>query len=251
VIHARGASAQEAVGIAAAATTATIDFLRVSTGNAGPGSARAVFDFENGAQEWGSEQSVFLAPPSSTAASVGRGFVGRGFLRTTCRNSAPGCGTWVHVARAFSPGRVYSVTAWVRAPQGRIPLRLAFGSSPEDVADGRTVRTSRGWTRIGVNWSPRSLVGSAEIDVQVNGPGHVTFDTDQVAVRGPGGQLPQLATRDILGRYTLVGPPQSSGKLRANTATAALVGGGFGLIAAAGGLIFGWLARRRRHQGQQ
>ncbi len=251
VIHARGVSEREAIGIAAAATSATVEFLRVTSGNAGAGSSRTSFDFEGSAQDWGLGQSLFLLPPASTVARVGNGFSGPGFLRTKCIVTRPGCGTWVTVGRAFTPGRVYSASAWVRAPRGRVPLRLGFGSSADDVADGRTVQATSRWRKIKVNWTPHSLVGSSEVHVQVNGSGAATFDTDAVAVRGPGGRLPPSKGLDIPDRYSLVGPPQASGKLRSDTASSALVGGVIGLAAAAGGLAFGLLARRRRHEAEE
>jgi hypothetical protein len=253
VIHARGVTGGESIGIAAAATTATIEFLRVNSGNTSGGSSRTAFGFANGvAEDWGLGHSVFLLPPSSTVAEGGSGFKSPGFLRTVCSTVHPGCGTWVNVAKVFSPGRVYSASAWVRATKGSVPLRLGFGSSPEDVADGTTVKATRRWARIRVKWTPRSLVGSAELHVQVNGGGAATFDVDEVAVHSAGGKLAESKGLDIPDRYTVVGPPQSSGKLRTDTVTAALVGAGIGLAAALGGLAFGVLAsRRRRHQPQQ
>jgi hypothetical protein len=251
VIRARGVSEKQAVAIASAATNATIEFLRVTSGNPGAGSSRSSFDFEGSAQDWGLGHSLFLLPPASTAATTGSGHAGRGFLRTRCTTRRAGCGTWVSVARAFSPGKVYSAAAWVRAPRGRVPLRVGFGSSPEDVADGKTVQVSSAWKRITVKWTPRSLVGSSEVHVQVNGPGPATFDTDDAVVRGPGGRLPSSQGLDIPDRYSLVGPPQASSKLRSDTATAALIGGAISLAAAGGGLALGWVARRRRHQAEQ
>jgi hypothetical protein len=251
VIHARGVSEREAVGIASAATTATIDFLRVTSGNPGAGSTRTSFDFEGGAQDWGLGHSIFLLPPASTLATTGAAFSGSGFLRTKCTVSRPGCGTWVNVGRAFTPGKVYTATAWVRARGGPVPLRLGFGSSPEDVADGKTVQVSGRWRRIKVNWTPRSLVGSSEVHVAVNGDGPATFDTDSARVRASSGKLESSQGLDIPDRYSLVGPPQPSSKLRSATASAALVGGVIGLAAGAGGLAFAWLARRRRHESEQ
>ena len=162
-----------------------------------------VEDFENGAQGWGVGRSIFLLPPTSTGAARGRGRRGRGLLRTTCHYTQPGCGTWVTIAKALSPGHPYLAQAWVRAPRGRAALRLAFGVAPEDVADGRTVLVSRRWTRITVRWVPQLQVGSAEIDVQVNAAGAVTFDADQVSVTSPGGKLVQIPRLDIPDRYRL------------------------------------------------
>jgi hypothetical protein len=244
VIRARGATTDEARRLVSAATEATIEFLRLSTGTTG--AARTAFDFESGAQGWGVGRSAFVLPPASTRPVRGGAFAGRGLLRTRCPDAREGCGTWVTVHRTFSPGIVYTATAWVRAVAGRVPLRLALGSSPEDVADGPTASASQGWTKIAVKWTPRALVGAAEVDVQVNGPGPATFDVDQASVRGPRGRYPTPRAFDVPGRYVVVGQPQSSGKLRAPTVTSALVGAAIGLAAALGGLAFGWFARRRR-----
>lgn len=251
VINARGVSAKEALATAEGATTATIEFLRVTNGNPGAGSARTSFDFEGSAQDWGRGHSLFLLPPASTAATTGGGFRGSGFLHTRCTTTRAGCGTWVTVARAFEPGKIYSATAWVRAPRGRVPLRLNFGSSPDDVANGATVQAPTRWRKLQVKWAPSSLVGSSELNVQVNGRGPATFDSDQAVVLGPGGKLPTSRGLDIPDRYSLVGPAQASGRLRSDTASSALVGGLIGLAAAAGGLALGWLARRRRHEREQ
>jgi hypothetical protein len=244
VIRARGPTREEARRLVTGASEATIEFLRLSTGTTS--NARTAFDFESGGQGWGAGRSAFVFPPASTRPVRGGSFAGKGLLHTTCVDARAGCGTWVTIHRSFSPGTVYMATASVRAVGGRAPLRLSLGSSPADVADGATVNVSQRWTRIAVKWAPRALVGAAELDVQVNGPGRATFDTDQAAVRGPGGQFPAPRVFDVPGRYALVGLPQPSGKLRAHTVTSALVGGAIGLAAALGGLVFGWLARRER-----
>jgi hypothetical protein len=251
VIRARDTTAKGAYDLAAAATRATSEFLRVSTGSRGPGTPRTAFDFEDGRQGWGVGRSQFLLPLTRTRGVRGAARGGQGLLRTRCSTAREGCGTWVSIGRSFAPGNVYSATAWVRGAQGRVPLRLVLGSSPANVATGPTASVSRDWTRIAVRWAPSALVGTAELGVQVDGPGPVTFDTDQASVRGRGGPLPPPRAADRPDRYTVVGAPQGSGKLRASTAGSALVGGAIGLAAGLGGLAFGRLARRRRHQAEQ
>ena len=251
VVDARAEGTAEAVAEARSAAVSTLEFLRASSGNPGFGTPRTTFDFETGAQSWGVGRSTFLFPPTATAAATrGGARRGRGFLRTTCLEPRPGCGSWVTIARALVPGRPYVARAWVRAPRGRAALRLALGAAPEDVADGPTVQVSRRWTRLGVTWVPQLQVGSAELDVQVNAPGAVTFDTDEVSVRSPRGKLVQTPRLDRPDRYTLASRPAATGQLRTKTVTAALVGGGIGLLAAAAGLAAGALARRR-HEAEQ
>jgi len=250
IVRARAVNSTVATAMAGSAAASTLEFLRASSGNPGFGSPRTRFDFENGAQGWGVGRSIFLLPPTSTGAARGRGRRGRGLLRTTCHYTQPGCGTWVTIAKALSPGHPYLAQAWVRAPRGRAALRLAFGAAPEDVADGRTVLVSRRWTRITVRWVPQLQVGSAEIDVQVNAAGAVTFDADQVSVTSPGGKLVQIPRLDIPDRYRLAARAQAAGQLHSKTVTAALVGGAIGLLAAAAGLAAGALARRRHHAEQ-
>lgn len=260
-VRARATSQEQADRLADAATRVAIETAtRASTGPPVRATPNTAFDFETSREGWGRARSAFNLPPRSVTLQRGGARSGRQSLRVECPQNKDGCGPAVVVDAAFNRGTAYTATAYARKPAGRSArLRMVMGANPADLATGRYVVVSRRWMPLRVRWTPQRSDFSAEIGLQAAG-GAATFNVDGVelfdrttssaSVRAERRlAVKRRAERAALAdRYTILARAEAVDAVELPTARSALLGAGFGLTVALGGLLASHLARRRHRE---
>jgi hypothetical protein len=214
-----------------------------------------VGDFEDGSGYW-NLPPVFNASPTSARVTTAVAHDHRASFVVTCRG-ALGCGPSTNVYHLFRAGVTYTATLWVRVRPADFPVSAVFGSTPDDVAGTRPSAGGGAWRRLAVAWTPKRSASVAGVAIQTRARRSSRIWVDGALVFDPtlarSGERP-VASRaqesDVLASAgtVVVSPAQITGTVSDGVIGWVLAGAGIGLLAAAGAVLLGWLAERRRER---
>ena len=196
------------------------------------------FDTDADANAWDAGPPELVTAPTAVRRDP-RGAGGQpGSLAFTC--TVAGCGTWRPIFAPLRRGRLYVVSALVRAPSGR--ARIVVGVPGDSVSSSPV--SGPGWRPVSVSWRPRADETSAEVAVSTAGGGR-TFFVDRVRIVD--GSVPALG----VARFPLVRLTTTATPVHASRAAGVLIGALSGLLIACGGALCALLALRvRDRQGE-